>query len=69
MTKKQAAKAKKLLSIIDQSKGKICELRDLIRDEVSELEDIVNSLEQSISDFDYGISCLNQGIDNISELL
>jgi exonuclease VII small subunit len=59
----------KLLQQIEESKKIIALERDSLRDILSELESIVDSLERGTENIDSGMREIKDGIDAISEYL
>jgi hypothetical protein len=69
MTKMELKKAKAMLTKIEATKGKIAVLRDVLRTQVLDLEDIIENLDTGVEYFDEGLRSLIDGLDKVSELL
>ena len=71
-TKKKAKltekeKLLKQLAEIEATKNKLAELRDKLRGQVSDLEDILESLETGIDQFDDAHRLFSDGLDTLSQ--
>ena len=66
---KALSAAKKRLQRIEKLKGEIAAKRDLLRKEVSSVEDICETLDRGCDDITGGLRQLTDGIDTCSELL
>lgn len=67
--KEEVVKVKKMLTRVVQLKDQIAKLRDQMRDEVHDIEAILETLESAESEFDEGIRSLNRGLDEASQYL
>jgi len=57
----------KQLAEIEATKNKLAELRDKLRGQVSDLEDILESLETGIDQFDDAHRLFSDGLDTLSQ--
>ena len=58
---------KRKLMALEVSKNKLCLLRDKMRDQVSEIEDILTSMDDAIEAFEDGQNCFKGGITELSK--
>jgi hypothetical protein len=53
-------KLRKLLAAVEKEKAKIAASRDRLRDLVSDIEDIVQSADDALDSFNYGVDRLSE---------
>ena len=59
----------KQLKKIEATQKQIAKLRDKLREEVSDLEGLLESLDRGVYDFDVGLRNMQSGLDHFSEYL
>ncbi len=69
MTKKKITEVKAALKKIEKTKDQIAALRDLLRDQVSDLEGVLATVDNGVESIETGLTYFADGIDNLSELL
>jgi uncharacterized membrane protein len=67
MTKRERTKVVKLLADIEKSKVKMAALRDTLRDQISDLEGVLDSLEDGLESFAQGKDYFERGLDSFSQ--
>ncbi len=69
MTQKQIKELGKLLTKIESTKSQVSKYRDLLRELHEELDDILETLDEGLSDFADGQRLLGDALDKMSELI
>lgn len=67
MTKRELAAVKKSFAKIEKIKTQMAKLRDTLRDEISDLEGILESLNDGVNLTEDGLRSLNEGLDEMSK--
>ncbi len=66
MSKTEQLTLKRKLNALEASKTKLCVLRDKIKEQMSDIEDIVDSMENAIEAFEDGRRRFDEGIEDLS---
>jgi ABC-type transporter Mla subunit MlaD len=69
MTKTTLNNVTKALTKVEITRGKIAKLRDTLRSQVEDVNDILDSLEESMDLFDEGRRAFDDGLDALSKYL
>lgn len=69
MTKKEHAKIVKLLAEVEGTKAKMAKLRDTLREQISDLEGVLDSISEGIECFSDGRRSFDDGLDYFSQYI
>ncbi len=67
VTKRERTKVMKLLADIEKSKVKMAAIRDTMRDQISDLEGVLDSLSDGLESFEQGKEYFERGLDSFSQ--
>lgn len=69
MTKKELKLISSQLRIIERTKVKLSDLRDTLRSQVDDLEDILNSANEANESLEDGIRAFQDAVDELSKFV
>jgi len=67
ITKKELAQLKRSLAHFEKTKMKIAALRDKLRDDLEEIECVIESMNEAVEEFEIGKRSFEDGVDRLSQ--
>lgn len=69
MTKRELRALNSALAKIESTKKKMADLRDVLRGQLSDLEDIAESLSEGVNLVEDGLRAISDGVDEMSKFV